>query len=388
MSDFTVPVCKIRYCHRPPASWILAGFSLLESDGVLKLDKIKCYDNFLCDGIYQHNNIIEVRIDDKLIVFDYENGYQSFLDSDIFDNQMDNVTALFKSNCDPQKYIGLRNRDKIHPFVAGTFTATCPNNPYDRVFADKYGLNRDGVIKFLYSVKHHNEYVQSHDYRNTENLNHFNSYNLLFWTRLNEEVVTTEDIKKSYPFLDNERAKTLATECSKMLRDINLKRIEICSTLKKEYGNRLIGGIAEGDYAKRVCPELITNDDRISTRKNYLQTMHSNIIGVISSGHQYCIGARFGELISSGRAILSDPFRYVLPGDFSEGKNYLAFANPTELCEKAELLLTNPSLVNDMENTNSKYYHEFFEPKKCVLNALRTALPDYEIFKKQPKKGY
>lgn len=382
MSQSNVPICNIRYCHRPPASWILAGFSLLKKDGILKIGKVTCYDKFLADGLYLHNNIIEVSIDDKLIVFDYENGYQSFLNPELFDRQTDKVTALFKSNCDPQKYIGLRNRDKIHPFVAGTFTATCPDNPYDRIFDDKYGFSRDGIIKFLYSVKHHKEYIRLNDYRNVENLNHFDSYNLLFWTRLNEEVVTAQEIKVSYPFLDDESAEKLAGECSAMLRDINLKRIEICSALKKEYGTRLIGGIAESDYARRVCPELITNDERITTRSRYLETMHSNIIGIISSGHQYCIGARFGELISSGRAFLSDPFRYVLPGDFSEGKNYLAFASGDELCEKAEYLLGNPSAVNEMETLNSRYYHTYFEPRKCVLNALRTALPDYDIFNK------
>lgn len=382
MSQSSIPICNIRYCHRPPASWILAGFSLLEKDGLLKLGKVTCYDKFLSDGLYQHNNIIEVSVDNKLIVFDYENGYQSFLSSELFDNQMDNVTALFKSNCNPQKYIGLRNQSKIHPFVAGTFTATCPDNPYDKIFADNYGFSRDGIVKFMYSVKHHKEYIRINDYRNTENLNHFDSYNLLFWTRLNEEVVTVQDIKNSYPFLDDEGAEKLSVECSAMLRDINLKRIEICSTLKKEYDDRLIGGIADGDYARRNCPELITTDERIATRSRYLETMHSNIIGVISSGHQYCIGARFGELISSGRAIISDPFRYVLPGDFSEGKNYLSFASSDELCEKAEFLLGNPSAVNEMETVNSQYYHNFFEPRKCVLDALKTALPEYEIFNK------
>ena len=381
MINSNIPICDIRYCHRPPASWILAGFALLEQEGLLRLGKIKCYNNFLKDRLYQHNNIIEVRIDDKLIVFDYENGYQSFLDRDLFDQQMENVTALFKSNCDPQKYIGLKCQDKIHPFVAGTFTATCPGNPYDKIFSDHYELNRDGLIKFIYKIKHHQEYIKLNDYRNTENVNHFDSYNLLFWTRLNEETVTVDEINKSYPFLDYEQATKLAKECSEMLRDINLKRIEICSTLKKEYGNRLIGGIDKGSYAERVCPELITTDERITTRKRYLETMHSNIIGIISSGHQYCIGARFGELISSGRAIISDPFRYVLPGNFGEGRNYLSFISSDELCEKAELLLSNSSMVNEMEVLNSRYYHDSFKPNKCVLNALKEALPDYEIFK-------
>lgn len=380
MSSYNVPICDIRYCHRPPASWILAGFSLLEKKGILKLGKITCYDKFLSDGLYQHNNIIEVHIDKQLIVFDYENGYQSFLDGNLFDCQMDKVTALFKSNCDPQRYIGMRNQNKIHPFIAGTFTATCPNNPYDKIFASNYKFNRDDLIKFLYSIKHRKEYMQTHNYKNIESSNHYNSYNLLFWTRLNEEIVTAEMIKHSYPFLDNCKAQNLANECSTMLRDINLRRIEICSTLKKEYGNRLIGGIDEGTYARRVCPELITNDERITTRKRYLETMHSNIIGVISSGHQYCIGARFGELISSGRAIISDPFRYVLPGDFSEGKNYLAFTSSDELCKKAEHLLSCPSAVNEIETANSQYYHDYFEPQRCVLNALKIALPDCKAF--------
>ena len=41
MSQSSIPICNIRYCHRPPASWILAGFSLLEKDGLLKFDLVR-----------------------------------------------------------------------------------------------------------------------------------------------------------------------------------------------------------------------------------------------------------------------------------------------------------------------------------------------------------
>ena len=54
-----VPVCSIRYCHREPASWFLAGFALLEQEGVLRIDGVERYDSFLKDDLYAHNSIIE-----------------------------------------------------------------------------------------------------------------------------------------------------------------------------------------------------------------------------------------------------------------------------------------------------------------------------------------
>ena len=378
------PVCNIRYCHRDPASWILAGFALLEQDGVLRIRKVEQFDRFLEQDLYQHNNIVEVEIEGHRIVFDTENGYRSFLRPALFDDQIEHVDAYFKANCDPARYEGLRNRDKVHPFVAGTFTATCPGNPYDRMQVFRDGVSLSELKRFASVLKHRAAYLREYDYRNVECENTFSDYSLLFWSRLSPVYTNVERMKQSYSFLSPEELETLVRQTLDIQREMNRRRIVICTTLKKEYGSAFIGGIANDEYARKTVPELITYDERVTTRKRFLETMHTGVIGVISIGHQYCIGARFGELLASGRAILSDPFQYVLPGGCSDGKNYLSFRSGSELYEKAELLLHDTDAVHKMELQNRKYYHEHFEPRSCVRDALHTAFPAHEGFWRQP----
>ena len=372
------PICNIRYCHRDPASWILAGFALLEQDGVLKIGKVERFDQFLKQDIYQHNNIVEAEIEGNLIVFDYENGYRSFLRPQLFDTQIGHVTAYFKANCAPEKYTGLQNKDKVHPFVAGTFTATCPGNPYDKV-----SLSESGLRAYASYLRHRAAYLREYDYRRVECCNSFSEYSILFWSRLSPVYTNVEKMAQTYSFLTKEQLDALAQRELDAQKEINRRRIIICTALKKEYGDRLIGGLADDLYERHVAPQLITHDPRVTTRKSFIETMHSGVIGVVSVGHQYCIGARFGELLASGRAILSDPLCYVLPGDCRPEQNYLAFQNADQLCEQVEYLLHNVDAVHAMECQNRKYFAESFQPRECVRHALHTAFPAHDGFQKQ-----
>ena len=164
MSVHGVPVCNIRYCHRPPASWILAGFALLARDGVLKLGQVVRSEQFLKQDVYAHNSIVEAEIEGERIVFDYENGYQSFLRPELFDTQIGSVRAYFKCNYDPSRFEGMKNKDKVHPFIAGMYTGTCAGNPYDRVGLLDNGLSVKGLREYLSNLRHRAEYLKQYDY--------------------------------------------------------------------------------------------------------------------------------------------------------------------------------------------------------------------------------
>lgn len=381
MSVHGVPVCNIRYCHRPPASWILAGFALLARDGVLKLGQVVRSEQFLKQNVYAHNSIVEAEIEGERIVFDYENGYQSFLRPELFDTQIGSVRAYFKCNYDPSRFEGMKNKDKVHPFIAGMYTGTCAGNPYDRVGLLDNGLSVKGLRAYLSNLRHRAEYLKQYDYTLAECSSSFPSYSVLFWSRLNEEGTSVEKMQRIYPFLDEAQAKELVDRHMQMLHDVNVRRVLACTVLKREFGDLFIGGIEDGAFARRNVPDLITHDERVSTRRRFLETMHGNVIGVVTSGHQYCIGARFGELLASGRAIITDPIHCVLPGGCTEGRNYLVFRNAKTLGEHVEYLLHNVDAVHEMERQNRTYYAESFNPRACVRSALQTAFPEYEVFK-------
>ncbi|MBQ7542930.1 MAG: hypothetical protein IJT44_11635 [Clostridia bacterium] len=372
-----VPVCSIRYCHREPASWFLAGFALLEQEGVLRIDGVERYDSFLKDDLYAHNSIIEVRMHDKLIVFDYETGMQSQLRLEHFDEQLQNVSEYFKTNFRPDDFCMLANRDKLHPFVPGAFFATVPGNPYDRVRLRDFPMTGQGMRDYLYYVKHRAEHVREMDYRNMLFDEHFSSYRILFWARLfGGRPSTAEEIRQTYPFLTTEQAEKVAQRNFRMLQECDAERIETCATLKKEFGDRFIGGLRDDAYARRVCPSLIAQDDCVRSRGAYHATMRSNVIGIATRGHHECVEAKFGEMLAAGRAIISPPVTCVMPGGFSEGKNYAGFTDMDTLCTEVERLLRDTQAVNAMEEENARFFREYMAPRECVLEALQTVFPN------------
>ena len=367
--------CDICFCKRSPASWILSGYRILADKGLIQIGKTEIHDTFLKENLYPHNNIIEVRVGGRLIVYDYENGYQSFLRPELFDEQLENVDIYFKANCNSDYYVGLKNADKVKPFVAGTFSATYPNNPFDRAkdnnSADKLSLSaiKAAVSKKLYAGK----YLRENDFRIYENeCVHYDTYDVLFWTRINETSIGENQAKKVYPFLSDEQASRVQTEWETMLNDINNQRIELVRMLRDTLGERLIGGIADGETAQKLCPELITQDARVITRPSYIKTMHSNIIGITTQGHQHCIGARFGELLAANRAIVTDSMYYTMP--FAQNNvNYAECSSNGQICETLLDMLNNVDKVHAMEDNNRKYYFEHFRPDAAVADSLRTA---------------
>lgn len=370
-----IPTCNIRFCKRPPASWILSGYRILADKGLIQIGKTETYNTFLKDNLYPHNNIIEVRFGDKLIVYDTENGYQSFLRPQLFDKQLENVDAYFKANCNMSYYEGLRNASKVRPFIAGTFSATYPNNPYDKTKSEdsRIKLSLSGIKSTFSKMLNEKKRLRENDFRVYENdCAHSDTYNVLLWTRINETKLSENEAKRVYPFLSDEDAVRVQTEWETMLENINNQRIELVRMLRNTLGERLIGGIADGSIAQKLCPELITYDPRVVTRSSYIQTMHSNIIGITTQGHQHCIGARFGELLASSRAIVTDSINYTLP--FAENHiNYEECASNEQICETVLDMLNHTEKIHAMEDNNRQYYFEHFRPDAMVADSLRAA---------------
>lgn len=100
--------------------------------------------------------------------------------------------------------------------------------------------------------------------------------------------------------------------------------------------------------------------------------MHSNIIGITTQGHQHCIGARFGELLASSRAIVTDSMYYTLP--FAKNHiNYEECASNDQICETVLDMLNHTEKIHAMEDNNRQYYFEHFRPDEAVADSLRAA---------------
>lgn len=153
---------------------------------------------------------------------------------------------------------------------------------------------------------------------------------------------------------------------------INRTRIAVMRKLRKEFGSAFFGGMIEDALSEKECPDLILPRAMVR-KKAYLNRMKRSDICIGTMGLHKSIGWKMGEYVAASRAIVSEPLEYVLPGDFAEGKNYLAFTTPEMCCEQVASLYTNPDRLFQMKRENYKYYTEFLEPRKQLLNALTAA---------------
>ena len=83
--------------------------------------------------------------------------------------------------------------------------------------------------------------------------------------------------------------------------------------------------------------------------------------------------------MASGKAIVSEPLFFAVPGDFREGHNYLSFSSSVELIEKCNYLLNHQEKSREMEQNNINYYFNYLKPDVLVWNTIKQALDHYRI---------
>ncbi len=81
-----------------------------------------------------------------------------------------------------------------------------------------------------------------------------------------------------------------------------------------------------------------------------------------------------GEYVAAARAIVTEPLNCLLPGDFSEGSNYLSFKNIEELIDAITRLREDDNLLISMMKRNFLYYHTHVRPDSMALNVLKSVL--------------
>ncbi len=163
--------------------------------------------------------------------------------------------------------------------------------------------------------------------------------------------------------------------CDEKLREerlrINQTRIESIRKCRDAFGDMFLGGIQTDEYSLNHCPKELLVSNAITNRANYLRLMQSSNICIATTGLYDSIGWKFGEYVAASRAIVSEPLNYELPGDFTEGKNYLSFTTSNDLLNKISSLLSNRVALKEMMIANKNYYENYLKPDNLVLNTLK-----------------
>ncbi|MBE6379737.1 MAG: hypothetical protein E7047_02270 [Lentisphaerae bacterium] len=151
--------------------------------------------------------------------------------------------------------------------------------------------------------------------------------------------------------------------------ELNENRIMLAYKIRKFFTNAIVG-IVDSPLARKLCPDLIL-PHKITRRKNFIDLINSSAVCVTSTGLWNSAGWSLGEFVAAGKAILSEPLHFKVPGDFREGKNYLTFNSADDVLSKCEMLLKDPHKRMTMEMENRDYYSQYLQPEVLVMNTLK-----------------
>lgn len=149
-------------------------------------------------------------------------------------------------------------------------------------------------------------------------------------------------------------------------KKVNDSRIAIIRDLRARLGSQFLGGIQRTHYAEKHVPELTIKDKQFTSRDNYLNLVRQSEIVISSTGLLGSTGWKFGEYVALGKAIISEPLRSEVPGDFNVGSHYQEFHTPRQCVSIVEKLLDDEPLRRNMENNVSEYFWKYLEPENLM----------------------
>lgn len=151
--------------------------------------------------------------------------------------------------------------------------------------------------------------------------------------------------------------------------ELNRERIQIIRNCKEVLGDLFLGGLQRDDFASKIAPDLLMPSS-FTNKESYLKSVKEHSICVATTGLHNSIGWKFGEYVAASRAIITEPLKYRVPGNFEEKINYFSFTNSDELIQHATGLIENPDALQAMMTSNYNYYNNYLAPDKLVLNSL------------------
>ena len=142
--------------------------------------------------------------------------------------------------------------------------------------------------------------------------------------------------------------------------------------LRAAFPEQFIGGIQDSPFAQTQCPDLILSEHS-TWKRIYLHRMKHSEICIASTGLHQSSGWKIAEYLAAGRAIVSEPLCYEVPGPFQAGENYLTYTSADGCIEQIRTLLAHPEQILQMGQRNRAYYDEWLRPDQIVSKALEQA---------------
>ena len=327
------------YSKEPHVSQILTGFCMLKSEGRVQY-KIK--EGNIPAGI--QGAFVEAVYKGKRVIYDVSDGYQ---DTSAILELLKQCDFYFKRSFSQEKneMFGKWAANKIFP-LGLNYHVSCHTHPLDKPYWKERIKQLLGIECNMYSNTYFTarRFEEKPQYKERE-------FKVLFATRLWGEDQSLPE------WLNEER------------RYINQMRINIIRALKEMQGVEFIGGISNNSFSRKTAPDLLM-PEKMTNRKSYIKLLHTADICIGTMGLHESIGWKTGEYVAAAKAIVNEALHYQVPGEFHEGKNYLAFTNETECIEGVRRLLADPNKLYRMKLANQAYYDKYLRPDSLIENTL------------------
>ena len=282
---------------------------------------------------------------------------------------------IFKRSFDPAIAREVKNRDRYLPlglfyrFFPPRFNIVAVEGAQRSAFSRRFARilrilsNRNGIKSLV-------PYVSDADRYWTVSSAADPDIDILFTTRLWNDCKTNPNGNRQALPMGHGACFTDALDWKERTEE----RIAFLREFRKHFKERkIVCGVSDSPLARELCPDLVL-PHRVTDRANYRKMVGRSKVCVTTRGLWGSTGGKFTEFVSAGKAIVSNPLNHALPGEFAEGKNYLAFDDREELFDRCERLLTCPEEARLMGFRNAWYYRHYVRPDVMVLNMIRTVV--------------
>lgn len=327
---------------------IYAGFNMLMEEGRIKL--IISKDDLFYPG-YKTAPYLKAVINDSIKVV-----YDTFDGDSINDKFLDWSRFYFK-----RSYLKGQHDKKVKPL--GLYYSVYPPKDYlqiKKLFWNlRHGINKDYLLPFLRSTTLFTKISSASIGKYTSRVDKFEDFpeiksdvGVIFSARLWDPKNRSDDSDRT---------------------EMNLLRAQTIRLLKKTFGAQFYGGVYPNSYSIKNFPDIVLSEKQIS-KQQYLRELKKASICVTSRGLHGSNGGKLAEYVAGAKAIVSEPLRYEVPGDFAPEKNYLEFSTPEECVDKVQILIDKPEFRYSMMKSNYSYYHAYLRPDILVWNTIQLAL--------------
>lgn len=335
--------CELSYLPSPHLSQIYDGFEKLRKIGIVDISVKPMSGD-------QTKPLLNVRVNKKHnIIYDTLDGLNWI------DDSIENNLNYFKKNTNADYYFKRSYTEQLLNYAPVNCKVYPLGLNYPFKPEGKYPNNLHHKLKdllkqnFLISKYYRKTSFSSQDFEYYPIPSKENK--ILFITRLwNPNDISSEDLKEEREL-------------------INKNRIDCIKACRKEFGKSFAGGLQEDSFSRLHAKDLILPTS-LTKKESYLNTIKEHNICIATTGLHDSIGWKFGEYVAASRAIVSEPLKYELPGNFNDRKNYFAYANVDELLMNIQKLLKSKETLFAMMSSNFHYYNNFLRPDNLVLNTL------------------